>query len=246
MQTNRLKLMCIALALSEIERIEPHTWAERPFSRKGEVMKPRLQRALVVGCIGFLLLAFPTIKNQALGTTTIYQKDTDSGLESPTGDGGWLDVADRQESTGFPSISSGPKIGLDGHRQEQEWNSAAPDNGQDLISKVAVPDIGFVTPTNGAVFTSTTNVSVTVPLEVVVTDVAVPTAGHWHLWVDGLFSKMVFATAGDVSLMVGTHAVTAELVDALHQPLGPTDTVSVTVAKGLQIEIFLPMVVRAP
>ena len=61
----------------------------------------------------------------------------------------------------------------------------------------SVPGIAFVTPTNNQVFTATNGTSVDVPLVITTTNFAIPTDGHWHLWVDGTMVGMVYGYTDD-------------------------------------------------
>jgi hypothetical protein len=107
-----------------------------------------------------------------------------------------------------------------------------------------VAGISFVTPTSGQIFTATDNISVSVPLVITTTDFAIPTDGHWHLWVDGSMISMVYGYTTTHTLVAGTHVITAELVTPAHQPLGPVATVTLEVLKIRPYTTYLPLVRR--
>ena len=113
-----------------------------------------------------------------------------------------------------------------------------------VVNAPVVPGISFVTPTNGQIFTATDNISVSVPLVITTTDFAIPTDGHWHLWVDGSMISMVYGYTTTHTLVAGTHVITAELVTPAHQPLGPVATVTLEVLKIRPYTTYLPLVRR--
>ncbi len=109
---------------------------------------------------------------------------------------------------------------------------------------VTVQEVGItiVTPFEGQVFTATNNVSVTIQITVATLNFVIPDDGHWHLWVNGVMVEPVFDYAAFLELNVGTHVILVELRDSSHQPLGPTDTVTVVVRAEKPYSIYLPLI----
>jgi hypothetical protein len=101
------------------------------------------------------------------------------------------------------------------------------------------------------VFTATNGISVTASVEVTITEgFVIPTDGHWHLWLDGTDTGPVNSYAGTVDLLVGMHVISAQLQTPDHMPLGPVDTIMVTVVTETveppptDTYIYLPFVVN--
>ena len=112
-----------------------------------------------------------------------------------------------------------------------------------IMVEVVGADIIITSPADGAVFTATNGVDVSVPVTVTTPNFMLPTDGHWHLWVDGTDMGPVMSESTVVSLTLGTHVISAQLQTPDHMPLGPTDSISVTVVTGVY-EVFLPFVVK--
>jgi hypothetical protein len=112
---------------------------------------------------------------------------------------------------------------------------------------LTVPQVSFVTPTDGQIFTATNNISLTVPVEVTVENFVIgatddPNAdGHWHLWVDEVLVGPVFTTTTSLNLELGTYVLRAGLVTSDHQELGPSDMVSVLVLPS-GYKLYLPLI----
>jgi hypothetical protein len=113
------------------------------------------------------------------------------------------------------------------------------------------PDIFITSPEDGTVFTATNGISVTASVEVTITEgFVIPTDGHWHLWLDGTDTGPVNSYAGTVDLLVGMHVISAQLQTPDHMPLGPVDTIMVTVVTETveppptDTYIYLPFVVN--
>ena len=65
-------------------------------------MNTRYTRTLGSGVVAAVLILLSlTMVDSVFGTTTIYLKDIDSGLTSPTGSYRWLDVADQAYETAY-------------------------------------------------------------------------------------------------------------------------------------------------
>jgi hypothetical protein len=112
-------------------------------------------------------------------------------------------------------------------------------------------DIIITSPEDGTVFTATNGISVTASVEVTITEgFVIPTDGHWHLWLDGTDTGPVNSYAGTVDLLVGMHVISAQLQTPDHMPLGPVDTIMVTVVTETveppptDTYIYLPFVVN--
>jgi len=106
-------------------------------------------------------------------------------------------------------------------------------------------DIEILTPMDGAVFTTSTKI-ITIPVVVTTPNFMIPRDGHWHLWIDGTDTDPVMSHNAMITLMTGTHTITAELRDPNHTPLGPKDSVTVMVNYDMMtpthtIEIVAPM-----
>ena len=104
-------------------------------------------------------------------------------------------------------------------------------------------DISFVSPSAGQLFTATDNVSATVPITIATTHFTIPDDGHWQLWVDGDDLGTLYGYTTTVTLGLGRHAISAELRDLGHAPLGPVAAVTVTVEPRIPF-IYLPLVMR--
>lgn len=115
---------------------------------------------------------------------------------------------------------------------------------------LTVPDVHFVQPVDGAVFTATNGISATIPIEIMAGNFVVgplddPAAdGHWHLWLDGVDIGPVYALTTTATLTPGTYVLTAQLQYPDHAPVGPTDTITVTVvaASPTGFTLYLPII----
>ncbi len=116
----------------------------------------------------------------------------------------------------------------------------------DASFMVTAPDVWFVSPTAGQVFTATDNVSVTIPIEVATTNFTIPDDGHWQLWMDGVELGPVYTTVTSTNLLVGDHVISAELRTLAGLPVGPIATVNVVVKVEPQgFVVYLPAVMRS-
>jgi hypothetical protein len=130
-------------------------------------------------------------------------------------------------------------------------NSNDPDTASVAVPvTLTVPDIQFVEPADGQLFTSTNGLSLTIPIQVMTENFAVgplsdPNAdGHWHLWLDGVDTGPVYTLTTTVTLPTGTHTLTAQLQYPDHTPVGPTATITITVVDG-SYRIYLPVILKA-
>lgn len=119
-----------------------------------------------------------------------------------------------------------------------EWYGPGPFRSSDhdpvivglaLTPEVVTPTVTILTPTDGAVYTSTDGTAVTVPVVITTTDFTIPDDGHWHLWLNGVDMGPVMAYDTSVELLPGMHVISAELQLPDHTPLGIVDMVTVTV-----------------
>ncbi|RMF57664.1 MAG: hypothetical protein D6743_18650, partial [Calditrichaeota bacterium] len=105
-----------------------------------------------------------------------------------------------------------------------------------------VNDIKFKTPTDGSQVgtlgtVATTTVEVDIP-----SFFNLPGDGHWRLEASNGFTKVLTNTyTTTVALPTGQNVLTATLLDGNDKPLGPSDTVTVTVGK---FNLFLPIVMK--
>lgn len=91
------------------------------------------------------------------------------------------------------------------------------------------PTVTILSPVDGAVFTSTNGLTVTVPVVITTTDFTIPDDGDWRLWVNGIAVATLSTYETAVDLLPGTHFISAELLDTGGLPLGVMETVTVTV-----------------
>jgi len=110
--------------------------------------------------------------------------------------------------------------------------------------EVVGSDIIILTPNDGAVLTATNGVNISTTVMITTPNFTIPDDGHWHLLVDGVDTGPVFSDSAGITLTVGTHVITAELRAPDHTPLGPVDSITVTVVPG-QYYIFMP-IIRKP
>jgi hypothetical protein len=114
------------------------------------------------------------------------------------------------------------------------------------VVEVVGADIIITSPADGAVFTATNGIDAGVTISVTTPNFTIPTNGHWHLWVDGVDTGPIMSESTTISLTVGTHDITAQLQTPDHLPLGPTDSISVTVVTppDTGYYTFLPFVTK--
>ncbi len=111
--------------------------------------------------------------------------------------------------------------------------------------EVLAAGINILSPADGAVFTATNGVNISTTVMVTTPNFTIPDDGHWHLWLDGVDIGPVYGDSTTITLTVGTHVITAQLQAPDHTPLGPVDTITVTVvAAGGQHHIYLPIILR--
>lgn len=158
--------------------------------------------------------------------------------------GPWDVAAGQEYSFRFTAvITTNAAVSGDTITNTVEYSSDnAGEGSDDAAFDVMGPDIAFVTPTDGQVFIAANNVSVTVPIEVATTDFDIPDDGYWNLLIDETLIGSVMTYTTDADLTVGDHTLQAVLFDTGQQPLGPTDTVTVTVTGGSLT--FLPIVLN--
>lgn len=111
-----------------------------------------------------------------------------------------------------------------------------------VIVGLDLPTMSIVSPANSAVFTSTNGTAVAVPVTITTTNFTIPTDGHWHIWVDGVELGPVMTYDTSVNLLPGTHVISATLQSPTHVPLGPVDSVTVTV--NIQYVLHLPIIMK--
>lgn len=105
--------------------------------------------------------------------------------------------------------------------------------------------IAIVAPGNGTVYTTTNGASATFTMTVDTGDFTIPTHGHWGLWVDGSVVGAVYGYSTAVTLTTGTHVISAELRAPDQTPLGPTDSLLITVNTITippSYELYLPII----
>lgn len=115
--------------------------------------------------------------------------------------------------------------------------------------QVEVLDIGItiLSPADGAVLTATNGVNISTTVTVTTPNFTIPDDGHWHLWLNGVDTGPVYGASTTITLTVGTHIITAQLQAPDHTPLGPVDTITVTVVAepdGPMYYLYLPVIVR--
>lgn len=112
--------------------------------------------------------------------------------------------------------------------------------------EVVGADIIILSPADGAVLTATNGVNITTTIVVTTPNFTIPDDGHWHLWLDGVDTGPVFGDSATITLTVGTHVITAQLQAPDHTPLGPVDTITVTVVAGQEpmFTVYLPIILR--
>lgn len=155
----------------------------------------------------------------------------------------WVDGADTGPVMGYTGTAN---LTVGTHvisAQLQTPDHMPLDSVDTTMVEVVGADIVITAPADGAVFTATNGIDASVAISVTTPNFTIPTDGHWHLWVDGADTGPVMSDSTTISLTVGTHAITATLQTPGHMPLGPSDSISVTVAIG-SFEIFLPFVVK--
>lgn len=113
-----------------------------------------------------------------------------------------------------------------------EWYSPEPFRASDhdpVIVGLTFPTVAIAGPADGAIYTSTNNAAVTIPVTITTTDFNIPADGYWGLWVDGAMVASVLDYTTTADLLPGVHTISAELYSSDDTPLGIVDTVTVTV-----------------
>ncbi|MCL4266379.1 MAG: choice-of-anchor B family protein [Anaerolineae bacterium] len=113
--------------------------------------------------------------------------------------------------------------------------------------EVVGADIIILSPADGAVLTATNGVNISTTVTVTTPNFVIPADGHWHLWLDGVDTGPVSGDSTTITLTVGTHVITAQLQAPDHTPLGPVDTITVTVVAGegqTMFYIYMPVIQR--
>jgi len=173
-----------------------------------------------------------TITDQILG---VY---TSTKVITPTTN--WMMiVSDTISATTISSstlwVDSGPRSGL----------SAMAHAVATVAVDMSEPDIEIIMPMDGAIFTTTTGMA-TIPIVVTTANFVIPDDGHWHLWLDGADTGPVMSYSTTISRVIGTHTITAQLRSKDHTPLGPIDSVTITVMGENQIALKPNETVKHP
>jgi large repetitive protein len=105
----------------------------------------------------------------------------------------------------------------------------------------AAPVLAFVTPVADQVLLATNDLSITLPIEVSISNYTLPVDGHWRLRVNGLDWGAVSGSQHSIELPLGTHTISAQLETLTSHPIGAPVSVNVTVQRVSKI-LYLPLV----
>lgn len=90
---------------------------------------------------------------------------------------------------------------------------------------------------------ATNDLSATVPIEISLSNFALPVDGQWRLWVNGVDYGAQQTDREDVDLPVGAHTLSAQLESLTSAPIGPATTIDITIIRVSKF-IYLPVIRR--